>query len=112
MGADKVKKVKVWEAPPYSLQSQGAVEGEHSQLAGLARTWLMDLQTRYPNCMVDVDHMIFPWLVRYVAWLAARFQVRAIDKATAYRILNGVDYQSPICDFGEISDGKIAKPSD
>ena len=68
MGADKVK---VREAPPYSHQSQGAVEGERSQLTCLVRAWLMDLQSRYPICMVDVDHVIFPWLARCVAWLAA-----------------------------------------
>ncbi|OLQ03297.1 hypothetical protein AK812_SmicGene13781 [Symbiodinium microadriaticum] len=51
------QKVKVRESPPYSHQSQGAVEGEHSLLAGLVRTWLMDLQNRYPNCGVDVNHM-------------------------------------------------------
>ena len=108
MGADKVK---VREVPPYSHQSQGAVEGEHSQLAGLVRTWLMDLQTRYPNCMVEVDHEIFPWLVRYVAWLAAGFQVRATDNATAYRIVNGVDCQSPICVFGETVMAKLPIPA-
>ena len=35
------QKVKVRESPPYSHQSQGAVEGEHSLLAGLVRTWLI-----------------------------------------------------------------------
>ena len=108
MGADKVK---VREAPPYSHQSQGAVEGERSQLTGLVHTWLMDLQTRCPNCMVDVDHEIFPWLVRHAAWLAARFQVRTSDKATAYRIVNGVDYQSPVCVFGETVMAKLPNPA-
>ena len=68
------QKVKVRESPPYSHQSQGAVEGEHSLLAGLVRTWLMDLQNRYPNCGVDVNHTVFPWLVKYAAWSVARFQ--------------------------------------
>ena len=78
------QKVKVRESPPYSHQSQGAVEGEHSFLAGLVRTWLMDLQNRYPNCGVDVNHTVFPWLVKYAAWSTARFQVRTTDKMTPY----------------------------
>ncbi|CAE7530574.1 RE1 [Symbiodinium natans] len=107
MGAHKVR---VRESPPYSHQSQGAVEGEHHQLAGLVRTWLMDLQNRYPNCMVDVNHVVFPWLVKYVAWSAARFQVRTADKMTAYKIVNGVEYLSPICKFGETVMAKLPKP--
>ena len=81
------QKVKVREAPPYSHQSQGAVEGEHSLLAGLVRTWLMDLQNRYPNCGVDVNHTVFPWLVKYAAWSVARFQVKTTDKMTPYKIV-------------------------
>ena len=78
------QKVKVQESPPYSHQSQGAVEGEHSLLAGLVRTWLMDLQNRYPNCGVDVNHTVFPWLVKYAAWSVARFQVKTTDKMTPH----------------------------
>ena len=71
----------------------------------------MDLQTRYPTCMVDVDHVYFPWLFRHVGWLAARFQVRTTDKTAAYRIVFGVDYQSPMCVFWWNRDGKTAKLS-
>lgn len=107
MGSDKVK---VRESPRYSHQSQGAIEGEHSRLAGSVRTWLMDLQARYPNCMVDVNHVVFPWLVRHVAWLHARFAVRTRDKMTSYRIINGVDYLSSICTFGETVMARLPKP--
>ena len=103
------QKVKVQESPPYSHQSQGAVEGEHSFLAGLVRTWLMDLQNRYPNCGVDVNHTVFPWLVKYAAWSTARFQVRTTDKMTPYKIVNGVEYLSSICRFGGDGHGKAAK---
>ena len=88
MGASKVF---VREAPVYSHQSQGAVEGEHAKVAGLVRTILMDLQLTYPTCSVDVNHVTFPWLVRHAAWLTARFQPRTKDHATPYRIVNGVD---------------------
>ncbi|CAE7521947.1 RE1 [Symbiodinium sp. CCMP2592] len=92
------------------LNTLGAVEGEHSYLAGLVRTWLMDLQNRYPNCMVDVNRTVFPWLVKYAAWSAARFQVRTTDKMTAYKIVNGVEYLSTICRFGETVMAKLPKP--
>ncbi|OLP75531.1 hypothetical protein AK812_SmicGene44654, partial [Symbiodinium microadriaticum] len=69
-------------------QKRCAVEGEHSLLAGLVRTWLMDLQNRYPNCGVDVNHTVFPWLVKYAAWSVARFQVKTTDKMTPYKIVN------------------------
>ena len=55
--------------------------------------------------------VVFSWLVRRAAWLAARFQVRATDKATAYRIVNGVDYQSPVCVFGETVMAKLPNPA-
>ena len=103
-------KVKVRESPPYSHQSQGAVEGEHSFLAGLVRTWLMDLQNRYPNCGVDVNHTVLPWLVKYAAWSVARFQVKTTDKMTPYKIVNGVEYLSSICRFGETVMAKLPKP--
>ena len=104
------QKVKVRESPPYSHQSQGAVEGEHSLLAGLVRTWLMDLQNRYPNCGVDVNRTVFPWLVKYAAWSVARFQVKTTDKMTPYKIVNGVEYLSSICRFGETVMAKLPKP--
>ena len=104
------QKVKVRESPPYSHQSQGAVEGEHSLLAGLVRTWLMDLQNRYPNCGVDVNHTVFPWLVKYAAWSVARFQVKTTDKMTPYKIVNGVESLSSICRFGETVMAKLPKP--
>ena len=88
MGADRVS---VREAPPYSHQSQGAVEGEHAKIAGLVRTLLMDVQKRYPNCSVDINHVVFPWMVRHAAWLTARYQVHTRDLSTPYRIINGVD---------------------
>ena len=83
MGADKVH---IRESPAYSHQSQGRVEGEHARIAGLVRTLLMDVQKRYSAAGVDVNHVLFPWMVRHAAWLTARFQVRTRDKATPYRI--------------------------
>ncbi|CAJ1332079.1 unnamed protein product [Effrenium voratum] len=107
MGADKVS---VREAPPYSHQSQGAVEGEHARIAGLVRTLLMDVQKRYPNCSVDINHVVFPWMVRHAAWLTARYQVRTRDRSTPYRIINGVDYASAICKFGERVMARLRSP--
>ena len=107
MGAHKVK---LRESPPYSHQSQGAVEGEHAKVAGLMRSILFDLQQKYPANNLDINHVVFPWLVRHAAWLTARYQMRTRDKATPYRIINGVDYQSAICRFGETIMAKLPQP--
>ena len=104
------KRVQIREAPIHSHQSQGAVEGEHAKIAGLVRSILLDLQSKYPACPVDVNHVAFPWLVRHASWLVARFQPRTKDHATSYRVLNGVDYMSPICHFGETVMARLPQP--
>ncbi|CAJ1362823.1 unnamed protein product, partial [Effrenium voratum] len=59
--------------------------------ARLVRTLLMDVQKRYPNCSVDINHVVFPWMVRHAAWLTARYQVHTRDLSTPHRSINGVD---------------------
>ena len=86
------------------------MEGEHSFFARLVRTWLMDLQNRYPNCGVDVNHTVFPWLLKYAAWSTAGFQVRTADKMTPCKIVNGVEYLSSICRVGETVMAKLPRP--
>ncbi|CAE7807065.1 unnamed protein product [Symbiodinium sp. CCMP2592] len=66
-----------------------AVEGEHSYLAGLVRTWLMDLQNRYPNCMVDVNHT-----VNQVATTLGQRHLGAFPQSQANRTLMGTVHRA------------------
>ncbi|CAE8593271.1 unnamed protein product, partial [Polarella glacialis] len=86
-------------------QSLGACEGNGGWLAGHIRAWLADVQARYPTESIDVNHNIFPWLVRRVGWLIARFHVK--HGLTPYRCVKDRDYQSPICIFAETVLAKI-----
>ena len=104
------KRVQIREAPIHSHQSQGSVESEHGKIAGLVRTILLDLQLNYWSCPVNLNHLAFPWLVRHAAWLTARFQPLTKDHATPYRIVNVVDYMSPVFQFGETVMARLPQP--
>ena len=99
IGADVVQ---IQMSPKSSHASLGAAEGMNGFLAGQVRTWLQALRNKYQNVEqpIDVNHQIFPWLVRHTAWLAARYHPRH-DRLTPHRLVKGVEYDSPICQFGE-----------
>ncbi|CAE8681060.1 unnamed protein product, partial [Polarella glacialis] len=102
LGSDKIQ---LRQSPRYSRQSLGACEGNGWWLAGHIRAWLADVQARYPTESIDVNHNVFPWLVRHVGWLIARFHVK--HGLTPYRCVKDRDYQSPICIFAETVLAKI-----
>ncbi|CAE8645088.1 unnamed protein product [Polarella glacialis] len=102
LGSDKIQ---LRQSPRYSHQSLGACEGNGGWLAGHIRAWLADVQARYPTESIDVNHNVFPWLVRHVGWLIARFHVK--HGLTPYRCVKDRDYQSPICIFAETVLAKI-----
>ncbi|CAE8683062.1 unnamed protein product [Polarella glacialis] len=102
LGSDKIQ---LRQSPRYSHQSLGACEGNGGWLAGHIRAWLADAQARYPTDSIDVNHNVFPWLVRHVGWLIARFHVK--HGLTPYRCVKDRDYQSPICIFAETVSAKI-----
>jgi hypothetical protein len=52
-----------------------------------------------------VNRNVFPWLVRHVGWLIARFHVK--HGLTPYRCVKDRYYQSPICIFAETVPAKI-----
>ena len=100
-------RVKVRSAPVKSHQSQGSVESANAFVAGQIRTLWASLKHRYPE--LEPTHNVMPWLIRHASWLIARYHVRARDKLTPYKITQGVDYNKPICQFGEVIMGKVAE---
>ena len=99
LGRDKLQ---LRESPRESHQSLGHGEGSNSQMAGMIRTWLGDLNARYAGTEIpiDVNHPVFPWLAKHVSWLWARYHVQS-DGMTPYRAIHGKDYSAPIVPFGE-----------
>jgi hypothetical protein len=81
-------------------------------LASQVRTWLSELQERYKDSTepIDANHQLFPWLIRHCAWLAARYHITQ-GRVTPHKLLKGVEYDSPICKFGEVILGKIQDQS-
>ena len=102
-------RVQLRASPVRSHQSQGSVESANGFVAGQIRTMWADLKTRYED--LEPSHNSMPWLVRHAAWLIARYHVRNSDKMTPFKMVNGDDYNKPICVFGEVVMGKIPMAS-
>ncbi|CAE7522738.1 unnamed protein product [Symbiodinium sp. CCMP2592] len=103
-------RVRLRDAPRGSHQSQGSVEGRNAHLAGEVRTWLSQLRADYPALEWDTSSNLFPWLVRHVAWLQARFGTKSTDGVTPYRAATGTDYGGALCSFGETVLAKLPRP--
>ena len=101
-------RVSVREAPPYSHQSQGAVESMNAFVQSQIRALWLDNRERYPE--LDITSNVVPWLIRHAGWLIARFHTRSRDKLTPYKLVTGGDYSHPVARFGEVVLGKIPKP--
>ncbi|CAE7562226.1 unnamed protein product [Symbiodinium sp. CCMP2592] len=102
-------RVRLRDAPRGSHQSQGSVEGRNAHLAGEVRTWLSQLRADYPALEWDTSSNLFPWLVRHVAWLQARFGTKSTD-GVSYRAATGTDYGGALCSFGETVLAKLPRP--
>ena len=104
----RADKVQVRASPPYSHQSQGGAENTNRLMAGMLRTWLSALRAHYPDSKqpLDINHNIVPWLCRWIAFLWARYHIKH-DRMTAFKIVTGREYTSPIVQFGEVVMGKV-----
>jgi len=100
LGTDKVQ---LRASPRYSHQNQGGVEGMNRMMAGMLRTWLCALREKHPcpNQPLDINRIIVPWLCKWVAFVWARYHIKS-DNVTAYKIVTGCEYTSPIVQFGEV----------
>ena len=76
----------------------------------MLRTWLCALRETYPhpNQPLDINHIIVPWLCKWVAFVWARYHIKN-DNVTAYKIVTGREYTSPIVQFGEVVMCKVPK---
>ena len=103
-----VDRVQLRATPRYSHQSQGGAENCNSTMAGMLRTWLSALRETYPspNPPLDINHNIIPWLCRWVAFVWGRYHIKS-DNMTAFRIVTGREYTSPIVPFGEVVFSKL-----
>eukprot|EP00974_Lingulodinium_polyedra_P048582 4665003-Lingulodinium_polyedra.AAC.1 len=61
----------------------------HHALARRERALRLDTESRYGKQLLP-SHALWPWLVRRVSWLTARFHVRSTGRA-AYRDVFDVD---------------------
>ena len=95
MGYDKVQ---LKNSPKYSPASKGVAETINQILAGKIRTWLSALSREYGQ-EVSVNHQIFPWLCKYVAWARTRFH--KIRGVTPFHVVEGHEYSSELVPFGE-----------
>ncbi|CAE7197770.1 unnamed protein product [Symbiodinium sp. CCMP2592] len=87
-----------------------ARDPRNAHLAGEVRTWLSQPRADYPALEWDTSSNLFPWLVRHVAWLQARFGTKSTDGVTPYRAATGTDYGGALCSFGETVLAKLPRP--
>jgi len=90
--------LQIRESPKYSHQSLGLGESSNSQMAGMFRTWIDFLRSKYPE--VDINHLIISWLPMWISCVWTRRHVQHTG-VTPFRALHGVDYSSQVCGFGE-----------
>ena len=94
-----IDKCQLRTSPRRSSASLGDGEQINGYLAGLVRTWLHTLNEKYPEAKVDASHYLFPWVVKYVSWVTARFHEK--NGITPYKLITGRDYRGDIIPFGD-----------
>jgi hypothetical protein len=67
---------------------------------GVFRTLRASAQRMY-KVLVDIAHVINPWMVRHASWLRDRFHVDARDHRTAFERHYGRMYTKKVVPFGE-----------
>ena len=92
----------------HEVQSTG--KRQPSSFHAAKHTGLSQLRADYPALDWDASSNLFPWLVRHVAWLQARYGTKSTDGVTPYRAAMGSDYQGSLCSFGETVLSKLPRP--
>jgi len=91
------------EAPKGAHQSVGVVERYHQELQAVIRAQRTSLEQRL-GVQVSITSSLFTWLARHAAWCLPRY---GLTKGTnPYQSVFGVQYVSPILNFGERVLGK------
>ena len=91
------------EVPRYSHQSAGQGETANQIAGGAIRALLLQLKKNYkgaPELRINVNHILFPWMVKYAGWVHTRFHVNTTG-TTARFVIEGRSYTKGLCQFGE-----------
>ena len=86
-------------SPVGSSQSNGVVERGIQAVQGMIRTLRSALEDRW-GVKLEVDHVVWTWLVEYAGWLLTRGEVGK-DGKTAYERLKGKAAKMNGMEFGE-----------
>ena len=86
-------------SPIYSSKSNGYIERAVQTAQGYIRTWRSNLEEKW-GVKLDAEHVIWPWVVEMVSWLASRAEVGA-DGKTAYERVKGKKARIEGLEFGE-----------
>ncbi len=70
------------------------------RVAAQARALRLHINMRYNGYDFKADHRLTAWAIRHAAWLETRFQPKGDGHSAFYRT-RGVEYKSPIYEFGE-----------
>jgi hypothetical protein len=81
------KGMAVEHSPVHSSKSNGIIERAVQSVQGVIRTMRSALEEKW-GVKLDAEHMVWPWLVEYAAYLLTRAEVGA-DGKTAYERSRG-----------------------
>ena len=89
-------------APVGSSQGQGVIEGFHQTFFAQVRTIRIGLTTRLELGQeeLQVDHPIFPWIVKRSVWVLNRFLIHD-DGLSSFHRRNGKGPLPGLAEFGE-----------
>jgi hypothetical protein len=88
-------------SPRYSSASHGLVENMIKQVQGQARTLRSQMESMYAGLTLDPTHGMWPWMIRHVAFLIARYHVKANGR-TAYSDQFQHGYNGSVVPMGEV----------
>ena len=95
-----VEQVTIQAAPTGSHQSIGAAERAHQTLRGLARVYLVQLETK-TGVKLDNQSPWWSWALKHAAWVYNRYHKRADTGYTPYEKYRHCRYGQTLLPFGE-----------
>ena len=92
---------RVETSPRYSSGSAGLVEAMIKRVQGQCRTLKLDFEERY-KIRVQVESIIWAWMVVHSTWLIARYNLRGPNARSAFAQLNDYNYDGEVVRYGEV----------
>ena len=93
-------RVQSEESPTYASQSNAVVERCNWEVASLVRAYKSQVQALH-GVVLDANHPILVWAVRYAGQMLSRAQRSTFDGKTAYELRRGKPYRRRLPPFGE-----------